>query len=317
MQGARAAAEIAAALDELCERGADVVVLARGGGSFEDLLPFSDERLVRAVAACPVPVVSAVGHEQDTPLVDLAADVRASTPSVAGRLVVPDLAELNAWLDRAHGRLERGARRVVERHTERLADDARPPAAARRCSRSSAAARGSTARTAASRALAARDARARLRDRPRRRRARPRAAAAGTELAVEVAERLVRGARRMSDASRPSRQQQAELEQIVERLERGDVGLDELTKLWERGEELYRRLSEQLAGAQGRIEELARRLGDDTPLGQNERHGHRRDRNDRRAPSTTSASCSASSTDDQRAAIEAAARRGRRAARPS
>ena len=60
-------------------------------------------------------------------------------------------------------------------------------------------------------------------------------------------------------------QQQAELEQIVERLERGDVGLDELTKLWERGEELYRRLSEQLTGAQGKIEELARRLGDEVP----------------------------------------------------
>jgi len=60
-------------------------------------------------------------------------------------------------------------------------------------------------------------------------------------------------------------QQQAELERIVERLERGEVGLDELTQLWERGEELYRRLSEQLAGAQGRIEELARRLGDDGP----------------------------------------------------
>jgi exodeoxyribonuclease VII small subunit len=62
-------------------------------------------------------------------------------------------------------------------------------------------------------------------------------------------------------------QQQAELEGIVERLERGDVGLDELTKLWERGEELYRRLSEQLAGAQGKIEELARRLGDEDPAG--------------------------------------------------
>ena len=155
---------------ELCARGADVVVLARGGGSFEDLLPFSDERLVRAVAACPVPVVSAVGHEQDTPLVDLAADVRASTPSVAGRLVVPDLAELNAWLDRAHGRLGRGARRVVERHTERLATTharlergarqvvARRASASRRrtsasaerrCSSWSAAARASTARTAA------------------------------------------------------------------------------------------------------------------------------------------------------------------------
>ncbi len=121
VQGPRAAAAIETAIVELCARGVDVLVLARGGGSFEDLLPFSDERLVRAVAACPVPVVTAVGHEQDTPLVDLAADVRASTPSVAGRLVVPDLAELRAWLDRAHAGLERSARRICERHAEQLA----------------------------------------------------------------------------------------------------------------------------------------------------------------------------------------------------
>jgi exodeoxyribonuclease VII large subunit len=120
VQGPRAAPAIATAIRDLCARGVDVVVLARGGGSFEDLLPFSDERVVRAVATCPVPVVSAVGHEQDTPLCDLAADVRASTPSVAARLVVPDLAELRAWLDRAHAGLGRGARRVVERHGQRL-----------------------------------------------------------------------------------------------------------------------------------------------------------------------------------------------------
>ena len=70
----------------------DVIVLARGGGDFEDLLPFSDERVIRAVADCATPVVSAIGHEEDTPLVDLAADVRAGTPSLAGRLVVPDYA---------------------------------------------------------------------------------------------------------------------------------------------------------------------------------------------------------------------------------
>jgi exodeoxyribonuclease VII large subunit len=120
VQGPRAALEIAAAITDLCRRGADVIVVARGGGSFEDLLPFSDERLVRAVAACAVPVVTAIGHEQDTPLVDLAADVRASTPSVAGRLVVPDLAELSSALDRAHAGLGRGARLILERRAERL-----------------------------------------------------------------------------------------------------------------------------------------------------------------------------------------------------
>src|SRR5438876_3319000 len=120
VQGPRAAPAIATAIRDLCARGVDVLVLARGGGSFEDLLPFSDERVVRAVAECPVPVVSAVGHEQDTPLCDLAADVRASTPSVAGRLVVPDLAELRAWLERAHAGLARGARRACERHARRL-----------------------------------------------------------------------------------------------------------------------------------------------------------------------------------------------------
>jgi exodeoxyribonuclease VII large subunit len=120
VQGPRAAPAIATAIGDLCAHGCDVIVLARGGGSFEDLLPFSDERVVRAVAACPVPVVSAVGHEQDTPLCDLAADVRASTPSVAARLVVPVLADLRAWLERAHAGLGRGARRVVERHARRL-----------------------------------------------------------------------------------------------------------------------------------------------------------------------------------------------------
>jgi exodeoxyribonuclease VII large subunit len=120
VQGPRAAGAVVEALAALCREGVDVVVVARGGGSFEDLLPFSDERLIRAIADCPVPVVSAVGHEQDTPLCDLAADVRASTPSVAGRLVVPDLAQLLERLDRSRAGLERGTRRSLERERRRL-----------------------------------------------------------------------------------------------------------------------------------------------------------------------------------------------------
>jgi exodeoxyribonuclease VII large subunit len=122
VQGPRAAAAIVEALHALAELpDVDVVVVARGGGSFEDLLPFSDERLVRAIAASPVPVVSAVGHEQDTPLCDLAADVRASTPTAAGRLVVPDLGELLERLDRDRGRLARAAERTLGGERDRLA----------------------------------------------------------------------------------------------------------------------------------------------------------------------------------------------------
>src|SRR5918995_1049695 len=121
VQGPRAAPALVTALEDLCRaEEIDVIVLARGGGSFEDLLPFSDERLVRAVASCPVPIVSAVGHEQDTPLTDLAADARASTPSVAARLVVPDADELLERLDPARAGLSRGARRTVQPDRERL-----------------------------------------------------------------------------------------------------------------------------------------------------------------------------------------------------
>jgi exodeoxyribonuclease VII large subunit len=122
VQGPRAAAAIVDAMERLCAApGVDVLVLARGGGSFEALLPFSDERLVRAVAGCPLPVVSAVGHEQDTPLCDLAADVRASTPTAAARLVVPDLRGLLRGLERRRSELGRGTRRILERERQRLA----------------------------------------------------------------------------------------------------------------------------------------------------------------------------------------------------
>jgi exodeoxyribonuclease VII large subunit len=121
VQGPRAAGAVVDALARVSAADeVDVVVVARGGGSFEDLLPFSDERLVRAIAACPVPVVSAVGHEQDTPLCDLAADVRASTATAAAKLVVPDAAELRARLDGSRTALARCARRRVERAGEQL-----------------------------------------------------------------------------------------------------------------------------------------------------------------------------------------------------
>src|SRR5262252_9986113 len=94
VQGAYAAQEVSDAVHRLdADSEVDVIIIARGGGSIEDLLPFSDESLVRAVAACRTPVVSAIGHEQDTPLLDLVADVRASTPTDAARRVVPDVAE--------------------------------------------------------------------------------------------------------------------------------------------------------------------------------------------------------------------------------
>jgi exodeoxyribonuclease VII large subunit len=98
VQGATAAAQVTDALRELdADSGVDVIVITRGGGSVEDLLPFSEETLIRAVANAATPVVSAIGHEQDAPLLDLVADVRASTPTDAARRIVPDVAaELKA-----------------------------------------------------------------------------------------------------------------------------------------------------------------------------------------------------------------------------
>jgi exodeoxyribonuclease VII large subunit len=144
VQGPYAVPEVIDALHRLdADPDVDVIVIARGGGSLEDLLAFSDETLIRAVAACRTPVVSAIGHEQDTPLLDYVADVRASTPTDAAKRIVPDVAEqfaliaqlrnrarrcLTGWLDRETAWLESVRSRPaladpvreVERQAERV-----------------------------------------------------------------------------------------------------------------------------------------------------------------------------------------------------
>lgn len=123
VQGDAAAAEIAGALHELGRRGdLDVVVLARGGGSLEDLWAFNEEVVARAIAACKVPVVSAVGHETDVTIADFVADRRAATPSAAAELVVPDRAEVERRLRTLASRLRRGLAVRLGRARERLAD---------------------------------------------------------------------------------------------------------------------------------------------------------------------------------------------------
>lgn len=116
VQGARAVPEVTAALAELdADPRVDVIVVARGGGSFEDLLPFSNETLVRAAAACRTPLVSAIGHEKDAPLLDLVADLRASTPTDAGKRIVPDVTEERARLAQARTRIRTAVTHLVER----------------------------------------------------------------------------------------------------------------------------------------------------------------------------------------------------------
>ena len=110
VQGAAAVVEVSAALRELESiEDVDVIIITRGGGSFEDLLPFSDESLVRLAASCETPIVSAIGHEKDSPLLDLVADYRASTPTDAAKRVVPDIeeeiADINKIRDRMYRRL--------------------------------------------------------------------------------------------------------------------------------------------------------------------------------------------------------------------
>lgn len=121
VQGEGSAASVVEALQRLQDDGrAEVIIFGRGGGSPEDLMAFNDEALARAVAACPIPTVSAVGHEVDVSICDLVADVRAATPSHAAELVVPERDGLQAYVDELEGRLAMGMRRAVDRRRERL-----------------------------------------------------------------------------------------------------------------------------------------------------------------------------------------------------
>ncbi|WP_131745412.1 exodeoxyribonuclease VII large subunit [Frankia sp. Cppng1_Ct_nod] len=123
VQGPLAVGQVIDALRELDRiPEVDVIVIARGGGSLEDLLPFSDEALVRAVAAARTAVVSAIGHEQDAPLLDFVADVRASTPTDAAKKVVPDVAEQLTLVATLRGRSRRVIEHRLDREARALAD---------------------------------------------------------------------------------------------------------------------------------------------------------------------------------------------------
>jgi len=122
VQGAAAVTEVSAALSELeADTDVEVIVITRGGGSFEDLLPFSDEGLVRLAASCVTPIVSAIGHEKDSPLLDLVADFRASTPTDAAKHVVPDIAEEIAMIEELRERARRKLLALIELERARIA----------------------------------------------------------------------------------------------------------------------------------------------------------------------------------------------------
>ncbi len=121
MQGVNAATQVIDALGALDrDAGVDVIVIARGGGSVEDLLPFSDEALIRAVHAATTPVVSAIGHEPDSPILDLVADLRASTPTDAAKRIVPDVAEEAQRVRQMRDRARRTVGHLLGREQQHL-----------------------------------------------------------------------------------------------------------------------------------------------------------------------------------------------------
>jgi exodeoxyribonuclease VII large subunit len=123
VQGAAAVSEVSDALRELeANKDVEVIIITRGGGSFEDLLPFSDEGLVRLAASCTTPIVSAIGHEKDSPLLDLVADYRASTPTDAAKRVVPDIAEEIAMISTMRDRARRTLINRINLETTQIAN---------------------------------------------------------------------------------------------------------------------------------------------------------------------------------------------------
>ena len=160
VSGPAAGESIASGLGRLCaDPEVDIVILARGGGDAADLLPWSEEALCRAVAAAPVPVVSAIGHEEDRPLCDEVADLRCGTPSLAATAVIPDRdlmwADLDGWLARVEmacdGVLDRAGRRLADLDPARALDE-RAAAARHRLSRTADAVAHSHPRAALTRA---------------------------------------------------------------------------------------------------------------------------------------------------------------------
>ena len=265
VQGKGAADAIVAAIGALTAHPeVDVVVLARGGGSFEDLLPFSDEAVVRAVASSRVAIVSAVGHEQDTPLCDLAADAACGDAHRCRR-------SRRAGSHRARRRPRLDATKAGARGARPARAQPKPADATGRASSSRAApaarapSRGARSRRReAADALAARNARPRLRDRPCQggrgpRRGGGRGGGRSRDPARDGLPRRDRGrgAAVSESEARSFEELQRELEEIVTRLERGDVPVDEAIGLFRRGEELYKACVARLQGVELQIEELA------------------------------------------------------------
>ncbi len=298
VQGPNAVPQIVEALRELdTDPAVDVIVMARGGGSVEDLLPFSDETLCRAISACTTPVISAVGHEPDNPLCDLVADLRAATPTDAAKHIVPDAAAEQAQLLDLRRRSARALRNWVHREQHVVSQLRNRPVTGPAAGRAGHAVRRDSARQdrRQARCHAAGDHRVgaggppvcpadhagtgrhpgpRLRGRADgagRRRGGGAAQGVRRALGNTAADTRVRRGRHSGKRGKSMKpiselgyeEARDELVEVVRQLEQGGLDLDASLKLWERGEELARRCEEHLAGARKRIEDALAAGGDE------------------------------------------------------